>query len=173
MELSNLEEQLEALCDVFQDELDRQETLLSLTRSQGQAALMHDVEMIEAKTEAIQNLIRDAKEAEETRVRLVGQVVDSLRLPHEQQTLTHLIAASPEPWKRRMAEFQVRLREVLEDTRLAVRSNNLVMRRSLQIVNEALGVLVACVPASRGQYDARGEAAAAGVGSAAILDRKG
>lgn len=167
-----LEDYLEALCEVFQDDLERQEDMLALCKAQGQAALAHDVEMIEARTEALSILIADAADSEKRRIALAAALVEGLRLPPEKQTLSALIELAPQPWKQRMTDFQKRMRELLEQTRDIVRSNGQVLRRSAKVVGEALDALTQCAPAARGQYDARGESGAHGT-PPAFLDQRG
>lgn len=165
---------LDAICETFQDDLDRQEDLLALCKAQGRAALDHDVELLEARTEAINVLLADAVAAEARRVEIAGKLVAHFGLPVEKQTLSGLIEAAPAPWSRRMEEFQQRMRAVLSETRGVIRANNQAMRRSAKIVGEALDVLVQCVPGSHGQYDAKGAAPARGKrGEPALFDRRG
>ena len=165
---------LDALCDVFQDELDRQGDLLALCRAQGRAALEHDVELLEARTEGINLLLADAVEAEQRRLAFATQIVAALGLPLERQSLSGLIEAAPSPWKERMADLQGQMRALLAETRAVVRTNNHTMRRSAKIVGEALDALVRCVPGPQGEYDARGAASPGKqAGQPAVLDRRG
>lgn len=145
-----------------------------MCKSQGRAALDHDVELLEARTEAINLLLAEAVAAERRRVESAAKLVAHFGLPPERQTLSGLIDASPEPWKQRLEEFQQRMRGLLAETRDVVRANNASMRRSAKIVGEALDALVHCVPGPPGQYDAKGAATARGTrGEPAILDRRG
>lgn len=167
-----LEVHLETLCEIFQDELDRQEDLLALCKLQGRAALEHDVELLEARTEAINALVAQAAGSEQQRLDLANALVTALGLPQEKHTLSGLIEVAPDPWRRRMAEFQARMRAVLAETREVVRQNNLVMRRSAKIVADALGVLTQCTPAA-GHYDARGGETTTPAQAPACLDQRG
>lgn len=168
-----LEDCLEALCEVFQDDLERQEDMLVLCKAQGQAALTHDVELIEARTEALSALITDAAESEKRRIALATALVEGLRLPHDKQSLSGLIEVAPPPWKQRMADFQQRMRELLDETRAIVLNNGQVLRRSAKVVGEALDALTQCAPAPRGQYDARGGESGALGTPPAFLDQRG
>jgi len=168
-----LDELLESLCEVLEDDLDRQEDLLALCKAQGRAALEHDIELMEARTEAINALLSDTVRAEKRRVELAGTVVEMLQLPADEQTLSGLIAAAHGPWNRRMAEFQERMRTVLGETREVVRVNNGIMRRSVKVVNEALNTLCHCAPAAQGIYDARGGEKTGAANVPALLDQRG
>ena len=164
---------LDALCDYFDDELERQQNVLVVCRALGQAARAQDTEYMEAKTEALQLLLRDAVEAEKKRLELVSEVVDWYQLPREQQTLSGLIAQVPMPWEQRMREFQVLMRATLESTRRLVRENNQVMRRSLSVLNQTLSAMALCQPASQGNYNEQGGGTARMKSTPTLIDQRG
>ena len=147
---------LEAICELFDDELERQENIFAILVAQASAAKTHDIEFLEAKTEALNSLIQEAIIDEQKRLCLMQKIVNQYQLPPERQTLTELIQIVPDPWKSRMKEFQSQMCSLLEDTRAVARKGNRSMRRSLKTVNEALTALMQCVPAEH-TYDGRGE----------------
>ena len=164
---------LEALCSCFDDERERQENVLALTRAQGRAARAYDLEAIEANTRALNLLIQEAVDAEATRMRLVQALVATYQLPVERQSLSGLIDAAPDPWARRMREFQVRMREVMRDSREAARENREHSRRGLRVVNEALESIVRGLTVAESAYTAQGvESTARGI-AAGLLDHQG
>jgi altronate dehydratase len=165
--------QFEALCTVFEDDLERQENMLVLCRAQGRAAKEHDIELLEARTAAISELVREATDSERLRVALATVLVEALKLSTERQTLSGLIAVAPAPYQGRLADFQTRMQVVLAETREAVRANHLVLRRSARIVSDALESLVDCAPAPRGQYGARGDEPPGDNQQPALLDQRG
>ena len=164
---------LSALCDFFDDELERQENVLAVCIAQGQAARAHDLDALEAKTAALNLLLSEFVEAERERLRLVQQIVEEYELPERRQTLSDVIALAPEPWKSRMQDFQERMQKTLRETRSEVLSNDRIMRGSLTIVDEALASLVSCVPESLGNYDARGAEAQQHRLDPAMIDQRG
>jgi len=164
---------LDGLCDYFDDELERQQNVLVVCRAIGQAARSQDLEYLEAKTEALQVLLRQAMAAEQTRLALVGDVVGWYQLPAERQTLSGLIEEVPMPWQQRMREFQVLMRATLESTRRLVRENNLVLRRSLGVVSHTLAAMALCQPASHGQYDGQGGDATRLRDTPTLVDQRG
>ncbi len=168
-----MEHVLDALCHHFDEELERQETVLAVCQSQGMAARAHDVTYLEAKTGALNLLLTDFVSAEQERLRLVQKLVDHYELPEECQTLSGLVEVVPEPWKRRILDFQKRMREVLAETQRVVRSNNSSMRRSLQVANEAIEALVQSIPAAGPSYDASGVGPAAVGVEPALMDQRG
>lgn len=133
-----LEAAFKQLAAVLDQELERQENVLSLCRAQGEAVSAHDAETLVARTQALRLLLEDTLGAERARVAVVRDLVELLNLPVERQTLTGLIAVAPAPWDRRLREYQVRLREVLEATRGVVRANAVKLRHGLRLVHGAL-----------------------------------
>ncbi len=163
---------LDALCDLFDDELERQENVLRVSIAQGRAARAHDIELLEAKTEALVLLIREAACHERERLRLVSAVVAAYGLPFEEQTLSDLIRIVPEPWKRRMAEFQAGMVAILEETRRVTRENRRLMRRTLNVVQNTLALLQP-EDASPAAYDAAGESGTGRSFEPSFIDQRG
>ncbi len=162
-----------ALCEIFDDELERQRNVLDVCLAQGAAARARDVEHLEAKTTALAILIQEAVEAEAHRMEVVQRLVEHYRLPVEQQTLSGLIAVAPEPWKSRMREFQTEIRKVLESVKSVARENDALIRQSIHHVNEALNTLAECVEKPRQGYNARGAKLGAAAIQPAMIDRQG
>ena len=164
---------LKDLCELFDDELERQENMFAILTAQASAAKTHDIEYLEAKTEALNALIQEAIVDEQKRLCLMQKIVDQYQLPVERQTLSELILIVPEPWKSRMKDFQLQMCTLLDDTRSVVRQGNRSMRRSLKTVNEALTALMQCVPAEHA-YDHKGEEVGhSSSGSPNLIDQKG
>src|SRR5690606_32245892 len=93
---------------------------------------------LEARTEALTALINEGICAEHQRIAAVSELVRAYDLPGEAQTLTHLIQIAPEPWKHRLAEFQIRIRTLVLETQALLRANETVIRGGLRVVNGAL-----------------------------------
>ena len=164
---------LEALCAYFDGELERQETVLALTRAQGQAARCYDLEGLEAKTQALNLLIQEAVDAEALRLRLVKALVEAYALPRERQTLSGLIEATQEPWRHRIREFQQRMQAISRDCRAAARENRVAMRRGLRVVNDALESIVRGVTAAEAAYTSQGIETVARGFPAGLIDHRG
>ncbi len=168
-----MEQVLKQLCELFDDELERQENVLEICIAQGKAARAHDLEYLEAKTVALNALIREAVYAERERLTLVRCLVDAFRLPAGRQTLSDLIAVVQEPWKTRLSEFQVRMRHVLSETQNVVQDNAQVIRRSLGVVNEAMKTLLECIPSEPVSYDEKGGGMGCAAANPAMIDTRG
>ena len=164
---------LDRLCEHFDEELERQQNVLIVCRALGRGARAHDYEYLEAKSTALHVLLRQAMAAEQVRLALVREVVDFFELPESQQTLSGLIAVTPDPWRQRMQEFQVLMRATLESTRRLVRENNRVMRRSLQVLNQTLSALALCGPENAGCYNGQGGEPARTLNAPALIDQRG
>ena len=169
--MTDRERILEALCDHFDDEWERQEGVLRLCVAQGEAARARDLGSLEHHTAALSVLIQEAIDAERKRLELVQEVVAAYDLPAEAQTLSHLVEIAPEPWRTRMEEFQHGVRATLEETRRVVRSNNAVLRRGLSVANGALAAIG--VGMSNSNYDARGEGAGRLCAATGVVDQLG
>lgn len=164
---------LDRLCEHFDEELERQQNVLVVCRALGRGARVNDHEYLEAKTTALHVLLRQAVAAEQVRLALVHDVVDYFGLPEQEQTLSGLIAVTPEPWRQRMQEFQVLMRATLESTRRLVRENNRVMRRSLNVLNETLTAMALCEPDHPGSYTDQGSQRDATRTAPALIDHRG
>jgi hypothetical protein len=151
-----LEEHLNKLCDLMEEELERQENVLAITLAQGKAARAHDIEYLEAKTAALTCVLEEGVRAESERLAVLRTVVDAFGLREEEQTLSGLISATPSPWSQRLAHFQVRMQEVLAQTRQAVRDNNRIMRGSLRVIHSTMAVLAHHLHLDPGGYTAQG-----------------
>jgi hypothetical protein len=173
MEAPELDKTLDSLCEAFETEAERQELLLAAVRAQAEAALARDVALLEERTAAVSALLRETVEAETTRLELVRGVVDHYGLPPEQQTLSALIAETPEPWRGRMAEFQRRMKAVLADTRRAVGKNQAILRQAVRGTALALDAVSGNASGMAATYDAQGARGKRTETGPAMLNRQG
>jgi len=173
LELMPIAALLEQLTQLFDDELERQELVLAVCRAQGEAARAHDAPALEARTQSLAALMDDALAAERRRIGLLRGIVEHIGLPVELQTLTDLIRAVPDPWHRRMKEFQERIRATLTQTRAVVRENATYMRRSLKTFNQTIEGFTGEPVASAGSYTAEGDAPVRKTGTPAVIDARG
>jgi hypothetical protein len=166
-----MDSQFAKLCDLLDDEAERQETLLALLQSQRHAIQQRDLSHLEAKSAAMRGLIQDSADAQTQRHQLLRELVDELTLSTEDQTLTELIKRAPEPLARRLGECQQRLRGVMAESKAVVRDNSRSLSRSLSIANR-------CLDAVQGRTTERPAYNRAGQerrpdGSAALLNQQG
>lgn len=124
---------LDRLCEALDAELVRQETILTICRKKQDAIRALDIEALEARTAALECVLRETLEAEAERHHALREAVDRLGLPEEDMTLSRLIEAVSEPWKSRLSHFQRRLRETLEATQAVTRAYARDLRQYLHL----------------------------------------
>ena len=167
-----MEHVLDRLCDVLTDELERQQLVLAVLEGQRKAALDQDIAYLDAKTEALENLIREEQAAEPIRHDLMKRVVEQLQIPPSRQSLSELIRVAPEPYASRLREFQTEFRNTLFATRDLVRNNSVVLNRSLHSIQSFLAS-VSGFETSSGQYASDGRAYTATSLQPALLNQRG
>lgn len=153
---ASLDDSLDRLCAHLDIELARQRDVLEACRSQDAAARSQDVDLLEAATQRLVALMREALDAEKERVALLRKVVGPLGLEPDRQTLTGLIASTGEPWRSRLQAFQKEFREVLGSTQTEVRSHSGYLRRAGRIVERSLHAVTGTVSVGSNAYDKEG-----------------
>ena len=128
-----MEKLLDKLCDTLDAELVRQETILAICRKKRDAIRAFDVETLDARTTALEAVVRETLEAEADRHSVMREVVSKLGLPEEGETLSGLIEVVPEPWKGRLQHFQRQLNETLEATQTVTRAYTRELRQYLHL----------------------------------------
>lgn len=170
-ETTRIDEILESLCNLFDDELERQQISLALCRAQGEGLRVRDLSYVDAKTAALEVLIREAAQAERKRNELLREVMTRWGIHSVPPTLTTLIQAAPETCRKRLIEFQTRMRQVIAETRMVVRSNATLLRVATNAVEDALRAFEMAANRSARVYTSRGNTANAV--SPALIDHKG
>jgi FlgN protein len=168
-----LEEQLDRLCNLFEDELERQQTVLAVCRAKGAAVSANDVTTLEDRTAALELLIQETVGAEAERHEVLREIVKDLRLPAEGLSLTDLIALVRDPWQHRMAEFQQRIRETIRETQEVVEAYSRTLRHSARVNQDCMNLLFRRQDLAPGHYDASGVEPHAGHAMPALVDQKG
>ncbi len=168
-----MNELFETLCDLLDDEVERQENVLTVCNAQREAVIARDLDAIAARTGALEVLIRDSIQAQTERHKILRPIVEHFGLEPEQQTMTHLIEVTPEPWKTRLADLQTRMRSTVEKTRLAVRANAKVARRSKRMTDDLIRALRHEHRHQQNGYCEHGTEEAAGTGTPVLMDRRG
>lgn len=162
---------LEKLCDDLEDEIERQETFLAVCRSQLDAIGTRDLNAFEARTAALDILVREAAHAQAARSATIAKVAAQLQLPPEKRFLGGIIDAVPAPWDARFRDIQKRLRRAIEGTRRVVRLNSRTIRRSMDF-GQRLLACIATTPNPQPAYSDRG-APPGLAGGPAVIDQRG
>jgi len=168
-----MEHEFTSLCDLLDDELIRQETLLSLLQSQRKAVLERDTAFLDAKTAALRLVMAETVNAEKARHAVLRKIVDHLALPPEEQTLSNLIQHAPESQAKRLEECQQRMNAVMAESKALVQDNARTLRVSLRVVNRSLGVLSGVLGNDGAEYDDSGRGALRGRQGPTFIDQRG
>lgn len=134
----NVTRDLAALCDLLEDELERQHNVLETVKAQGLAARAQNLAELDKRTAALSLLMHESLRSEQERLRLLRPVVECFGLTGTEQTLSNLVAAAPEPWKTRLGEFQQALKRTVAASREQIHRNATVMRTTLKRVDTAM-----------------------------------
>ncbi len=170
----SMDELLETICDLLDDELERQETALALCRAQGDGLRAQDMAYLQTKTTALELLIQEAHTAEAARNQLLREVTDRYGLSRAAPaTLTTLMQAVSDSWRTRLLEYQARMRRVLAQTRAVVRANAGLLRASMDIVGGAMDALEGAASATASHYTPRGTEPVGHHLQPALIDQKG
>ena len=166
-----MDDLFEKLCGDLEDEIERQETVLAVCRGQIDAVGARDLDALEARTAALDILVRDAAHAQAKRAVLVSKVAVQLGLAPERRSLSALAATAPEPWSGRLRASHARLERAINETRRVVRLNARTIRRSLDF-NQRLLACIATGPNPQPAYGARGMVPGLS-GGPAVIDQRG
>lgn len=153
---------LDKLCALFDEELERQKTVLVMCEAQGAAARQADFEELEARTQGLVVLMESALESEKRRIQLLEWLVNHYRLSETQQTLSDLIVVVPQPWRARMERFQREIRVTLVKTQEIVSRNEEFMTQASRKLDDSIQQAVEHVIGKpQDGYGARGREAKA------------
>ncbi|MBN2307530.1 MAG: flagellar protein FlgN [Candidatus Hydrogenedentes bacterium] len=166
-------ETLDTFCAVLDEELERQATVLAVSKAQREAITARDFESIEARTIALEALIREAVQSEAERQCVLRKVVEHFDLPDERHTMSDLIEVVPEPYQSRLRDLQSELRRVMAEAREVVRANRRILQQSLRVVEQCVKALQQCDESVGARYDATGGERSRRSAGPALIDQKG
>ena len=161
---------LAALCDLLEDEIERQQNALEIRLTMAQAIRTRDVAALDAMTRALTLIVRESAEAEKTRLKLAAPLVDK-----DAPVLSDIMAVASFPWKLRLYEYQQRLEQLFNEIMIVSKENEALLARAIGIVSDALSSLAHCQGGLfPGNYTADGRNGAQGsVANPVIMDNKG
>lgn len=161
---------LAALCELLEDELERQYSVLETVKAQGLAARAQNLPELDKRTAGLSLLMHESLRSEQERLRLLGPIVAHFGLQGADQTLSNLVQAVPEPWRTRLGEFQAALKRTVDASREQIQANAKVMRTTLKRVDAAMETVF---PQSGGRRYTSGGADARSERAAMMLDAMG
>ncbi|HUW61323.1 MAG TPA: flagellar export chaperone FlgN [Candidatus Bathyarchaeia archaeon] len=162
----------ERLCEMLEDEVERQENVLAVCQAQSEAMKSNDIEYLEAKTAALVVLIQEAAQAARERSAVLEAIVAEHSMNREGLVFSDVVAAAPEPLRGRLTESHRRLRAVLKATRPVVLSNTSSLRHAVRAVRASLAAVRPEAP-SGSAYDATGMHQPAKPGLVNTMDQRG
>lgn len=161
------------LCDLFDNELERQQAVLTICRAQGRALRARDTESLNRHTTALELLNHEAAQVEPKRRELLLGLHERRRIPKKRGTLTDLIHGAAEPWRARLLEFQMRMRHLIAETQTVVQANARLLQVSMKVIGDAIDSLELAAGAAPRGYTARGADSLPGQVQPALIDQKG
>ena len=162
----------ERLCEMLDDEVERQENVLAVCQAQSEAVKTNGLEYLEAKTASLVVLIQEAAQASRERSGVMESIAAEHGLNRVGLIFSDVVAAAPEPLRGRLAESHRRLRAVLKQTRPVAISNASSLRQALRGMRASLAVLGPEAP-SGSAYDATGMHESAKPGLVNTMDQRG
>lgn len=164
------------LCDLIEDEVERQENVLAVCQAQTEAVKTNDLEFLESKTAALVVLIQEAAQAARERVALVESIAkEDLQAGAEdlkRLRFADIVAAAPNRLRARLSDGHDRLRAALATTRPVAAANAVSLRTALRTMNASFAALSPPKPTGAA-YDARGMGPVEHPGAVKLVDQRG
>ena len=170
---ANCDDVFAPLCDLLDDELERQTAVLAVCRAQGRALRARDAALLNRHTTSLELLVQEAAQLEPTREGLLHQLRERRGIPHTRATLTDLIHASGDPWRSRLLEFQMRMRRLIAETQAVVQANARLLSVSMKVIGSAIDSLEHAAGNPPGGYTAHGGDTRTCRLRPALIDQKG
>jgi flagellar biosynthesis/type III secretory pathway chaperone len=164
---------MKELCDMLDDEIERQQNVGSVCIAQHDALCARDVELIDARNTALELLARDAELEANERQATVFRIAKALGLAPERTRLRDLAAHAPEPWKARLSDRRVALREVVQSNQRMVRRNQLIASKSRAIADDWRKALFEHLGESGPAYRGDGHTSISNQDGPAVIDQRG
>ncbi|MCX5771435.1 MAG: flagellar protein FlgN [Candidatus Hydrogenedentes bacterium] len=162
----------ERLCEMLDDEVERQENVLAVCQAQSEAMKSNDLEYLEAKTASLVVLLQEAARATKERSAVMKTIAVEQGLNREGLFFSDMVAAAPESLRGRLAESHRRLRDALKKARPVALSNALSLRQALRTMRVSLAAVTPESP-SGAAYDSTGMHQPAKPGLVNVLNQRG
>ena len=172
--MMNMRSLFESLCDLLENELERQENVLAVCQAQSEAVARNDIELLEAKTGALLALVQEAAQAAAERVCLIKAIIAKYietDCPNDLK-FDDIAAAAPKHLRQRLEETHARLRSVLKKTRPVALANASSLAAALRAADASLA-LIQTSSRSEATYDATGRSAGPVPRALTAVDQRG
>lgn len=168
-----MDKALKRLCDLLDEELERQENILVVCRRKHEAIRSMDVPTLETRTKALEVLARETMDAEPERRRALEEAAHLAGLARRGCTLSALAEAVPAPWAARLRMFQRQLKETLDQTRAVAREYARDLRRAKRIADQHIAHMTGEPAPHKGLYGATGALPPRRGATMALVDQRG
>ena len=165
--------EMKNLCDMLDDEIERQHNVGAVCLAHHEALCARDVEAIDARNSALECLARDADVEAGVRDAAVAKLAAALGLAPDRTRLRDLAAHAPEPWKSRLRKRRTALRKVVQSNQLLVRRNQLIANKSKKIADTWRETLFRNLGESGPAYRGDGNTRPYIQGGPAMIDQRG
>jgi hypothetical protein len=163
----------EKLCDLLDDEIERQQNVNAVCLAHHEALCARDAVAIDARNEALELLARESDEEAVARDAIVARISRRLGVAAETPRLRELADRSPEPWKSKLIERRETLREVAQSNQRLVRRNELIARRSKNLAESWQAALFQRLGEIGPGYRGDGHVPQQSFRAAAMIDQRG
>ncbi len=96
--------EVESLCELLEEQAERQETLVSICLAQLRAGLERNIKYFNEKTSAIDYLIKETARAEFQKKDLVEKICRELGIKDSENQIRDIAERIGEPWKSRILD---------------------------------------------------------------------
>lgn len=165
--------EMKILCDLLDDEIERQQNVGSVCVAHHEALCARDIDAIDARNAALELLARDSALEAGARQAVVAKISNGFGLAPERTRLRDLAAHAPEPWKTRLTERRVALRDVVESNQRLVRRNEMIVKKSRTIADAWRETLFEHIGESGPAYRDDGHTPPSVQGGPAMIDQRG
>lgn len=160
---------IETLCQILEEEAERQEAVQALLGQQSEALARRDFDAAMQAAGQLETLAGAAQRAEIARKEYAGAVAAEWGLDPKSTSLKDLAGAAPEACRERLGALQVRLRALTVANAALIQTQGRKLRQGLQTARAALTALL---PPEATNYGPQG-AACAEAAQTAGLDQRG
>lgn len=102
--------ELDEICNVLEEQAERQETLVAVCLAQLQAGFDGNIRYFNEKTSAMEYLLRETARAEFSRLELMKKICKHFNIDPPCERLREFAERVPEPWKSRILESCERIK---------------------------------------------------------------
>lgn len=163
---------LDQCCAQLESELARQERVLVAMKEQGRAARAQDLSALDRVTRELATMATEGLRAEGERQALSARLAAHFKMNPADVKVSALIARVPDPWRGRLVQTQLKLKEALAIIQKLVRSNGRYLRDGVRTADRILAEVFGA-PSSAKAYDSDGRQPARDESISAVLNVAG